>query len=46
MKITNERIEMQNQLNDLGLEVQILDKINAEGNAIGTRVTLRIPINL
>jgi LytS/YehU family sensor histidine kinase len=44
MKITNERIEMQNQLNDLGLEVQILDKKNAEGKAEGTRVVLRIPI--
>ncbi len=45
MKITNERIEMQNQLNDLGLTVEIIDKINTEGNAAGTKVILQLPIN-
>ncbi len=44
MEITNERVQIHNQLNDLGLDIKIIDKTNENGEAEGTRVEVRMNI--
>ncbi len=43
MSNTRERLEIINQLNNSALSVQIIDLLDKEGNALGTRVELFIP---
>ncbi len=44
MKVTSERIEMMNKLNSTGAKVHIIDLKDEQGNALGTRVELTLPI--
>jgi len=43
MGITKDRIEILNRMSSLGISVIVEDKVDSEGNANGTRVTLSIP---
>ena len=43
MGITQDRIEIMNKMDALGISTEILDKYDAEGNPSGTRVIVRIP---
>ena len=43
MGITQDRITLMNSMNALGIAVDIIDKINAEGEAAGTLVKIYIP---
>lgn len=44
MKVTSERIELINQLYHTNTRVEIIDLVNADGQAIGTKVSIDIPI--
>lgn len=44
MSITGERLELMNSLNKNKLNVDIIDKVNEDENATGTRVEIFIPI--
>lgn len=44
LKMTSERIELINQLYKSKTQVQIDDLVDAESNAVGTRVIVKIPI--
>jgi len=44
MKITESRIAMMQKLDASGESIQIKDLVDAEGNAAGTEVVLRIPV--
>jgi tetratricopeptide (TPR) repeat protein len=44
MKVTSERIELINQLYQTNTRVEIIDLVNAKGQAIGTKVSIDIPI--
>jgi hypothetical protein len=44
LKVTSQRIEMMNKLNSTGAQVNIFDLKNENGQAIGTRVELIIPV--
>ena len=44
LKVTSQRIEMMNRLNSSGAQVNIVDLKDEQGNAIGTKVELIIPI--
>ena len=44
LKVTSERIEMMNKLHSTGAQVNIIDLKDEQGNALGTRVELSIPI--
>jgi len=44
LKVTSERIEMMNKLNSTGAQVHIIDLKDEQGNALGTRVELIIPV--
>ena len=44
LKVTSRRIEMMNRLNSSGAQVNIVDLKDEQGNALGTRVELIIPI--
>jgi streptogramin lyase len=44
LKVTSERIELINQLYNTHTKVQIIDLKNADGQAIGTKVIINIPI--
>lgn len=44
MKVTNERIELINQIYKTNTEVEIIDLKNKNGEALGTKVILNIPI--
>ena len=43
MGITKDRIDIHNRMNDLGIQVNIEDKLNKEQQAAGTRVTVSVP---
>ena len=44
MSITRERLELMNSLNENKLNVDIIDKVNGNEKATGTRVEIFIPI--
>ena len=44
LAITNERININNQLYEVGLSVKIIDKEDDYGNALGTSIALKIPV--
>ena len=44
MKVTNERIELINQLYNSTTKVQVFDLNNQQGEAAGTKVVVEIPI--
>lgn len=44
MSITRDRLELMNSLNKSQLNVEIIDKVNAEDESAGTRVEIFIPI--
>jgi hypothetical protein len=44
LEVTSERIEMMNKINSTGAQVQIIDLKDEQGNAMGTRVELIIPV--
>jgi tetratricopeptide (TPR) repeat protein len=44
LKVTSQRIEMMNKLNSSGAKVNIIDLKDGQGNAMGTRVELIIPV--
>ncbi len=44
LKVTSERIDMMNKLHSTGAQVHIIDLKDEQGNALGTRVELIIPI--
>jgi tetratricopeptide (TPR) repeat protein len=44
LKVTSQRIEMINKLNTSGAQVQIIDLMDEQGQARGTRVELVIPV--
>ncbi len=44
LKVTSERIDLMNKLNSTGAQVRIVDLKDEQGNALGTRVELIIPI--
>ena len=44
LKVTSQRIEMMNKLNSTGAKVNIVDLKDEQGNAMGTRVELIIPV--
>ena len=44
MKVTSERIELINQLYQTNTRVEILDLVNTDGQAMGTKVIIKIPI--
>ena len=44
MSITGERLELMNSLNNNKLNVEIIDKVNGDEKATGTRVEIFIPI--
>jgi LytS/YehU family sensor histidine kinase len=46
MGITKDRIEIMNNMQSLGIGVEVEDKHDDEGKPSGTRVLLRIPIEL
>jgi LytS/YehU family sensor histidine kinase len=43
MGITKDRIDILNKMNALGIESEIIDKLDASGKPAGTRVIVRIP---
>lgn len=43
MGITKDRIEIMNKMDELGIEAEIIDKVDALGTASGTTVIIRIP---
>lgn len=43
MGITKDRVDIMNKMNAMGIKIEVLDKIDEQGNASGTRVTVRIP---
>lgn len=45
MGITKDRIDIHNQMNALGIKVDIVDKSNDRGDATGTKVSIEIPGN-
>jgi len=44
MKITESRIQMMQKMNGDGKSIEITDLVDADGNAAGTEVMLRIPV--
>ncbi len=44
LKVTSERIDMMNKLHSTGAQVHIIDLKDEQGNALGTRVELIIPV--
>ena len=44
MNINNERIKLLSQANDLHIQIMIEDKKSKAGTALGTKVTIYIPI--
>lgn len=44
MKVTSERIELINQLYQTNTRVKIIDSVNVDGQATGTKVSIDIPI--
>ncbi|WP_158550000.1 tetratricopeptide repeat-containing sensor histidine kinase [Runella aurantiaca] len=44
LKVTSERIDLINQLYQTNTRVEIIDLMNADGQAIGTKVSIDIPI--
>lgn len=44
MQITQDRIGMINRLYNTNAQIKVLDKVDSEGQALGTRVELAIPI--
>jgi LytS/YehU family sensor histidine kinase len=45
MGITQNRIDLINKLNQMGIAVEIIDKKDQDGSALGTKVVLKIPHN-
>jgi ligand-binding sensor domain-containing protein len=43
MGITRDRLDILNQLNQLGIELEIIDKKDADDHPAGTRVNIKIP---
>jgi hypothetical protein len=43
MGITKDRIDILNQINALGIEVDVIDKMDEAGFAIGTKVVIQFP---
>ncbi len=46
LSITNERVEVLNEVYGINIRVKIFDKTDAEGKASGTRIELLMPLNL
>ena len=46
MGITQNRVELLNQLDRLGISIEVIDKINAQEVSEGTRIILKIPADL
>jgi tetratricopeptide (TPR) repeat protein len=46
LSITNERVQVLNDVYGINIQVNIIDKANADGTAAGTRVELLMPLNL
>ena len=46
MQITSDRLTLAEALHKIKTELNILDKISGDGNAEGTRITLKIPFNV
>jgi tetratricopeptide (TPR) repeat protein len=44
LKVTSQRIDMMNKLNSTGAQVNIIDLKDDQGNAMGTKVELIIPV--
>ena len=44
MQITKDRIGMINKLYHTNAQIKVLDKVDHEGNALGTKVEVSIPI--
>jgi hypothetical protein len=44
MKITESRIDMMQKMNGENKSIEIKDLVDADGNAAGTEVVLKIPV--
>lgn len=45
MQLTQKRIDLHNRLDHLGIRLEVIDKKDEEGQALGTEVVIRIPLN-
>ena len=43
MGITRDRLDILNKMNQLGIELEIIDKLDVENQPAGTRVNIKIP---